>query len=55
MNYKILFIIILIFLSGCKLDTINKTIDYDNKFYTNKGFALVYSEKLLKDKITKKK
>tara|TARA_S200000501_G_C20835898_1_gene749338 strand:+ start:92 stop:844 length:753 start_codon:yes stop_codon:yes gene_type:complete len=55
MNYKIFLIIILIFLSGCKLDTINKTIDYDNKFYTNKGFALVYSEKLINDKITNKK
>ena len=58
MFYKnILFIIIFIFLSNCTTTTLvnnkmNKTIV---NAYSNKGFALIYSEDLLKQKIIDKK
>ncbi len=55
MNYRLFIILIFIILTGCKLETVSKDINFENNIYTNKGFALVYSEKLLKDKIIKKK
>jgi hypothetical protein len=55
MNYKILIILIFIIFSGCKLETVNKKVNYDNNIYVNKGFTLIYSDELIKDKITKKK
>ena len=55
MNYKIFIILIFFVLSGCKLETVNKNIIYDNNIYINKGFTLIYSEKLIKDKIISKK
>ena len=55
MNYKILIILIFIICSGCKLETVNKKVNYDNNIYVNKGFTLIYSDELIKDKITKKK
>ena len=56
MNYKILFILFLFILSACKIDTINSSkIKYNQNKYENKGFALIYSDELLKKKIIKKK
>ena len=55
MNYKIFIILIFFILSGCKLETVNKKINYDNNFYINKGFTLIYSDELIKDNITTKK
>ncbi len=55
MNYNILFFIIFIVFTGCKLETGKNNIVYDNNIYINKGFALVFSEDLIKNKIAKKK
>jgi len=55
MNYKIFIILIFFIFSGCKLETVNKKVNYDNNIYVNKGFTLIYSDELIKDKITKKK
>ena len=55
MNYKIFIILIFFTFSGCKLETVSKKINYDNNIYVNKGFTLIYSDELIKDKITKKK
>ena len=55
MNYKILIISIFFIFSGCKLETVNKKVNYNNNIYVNKGFTLIYSDELIKDKITKKK
>ena len=55
MNYKIFIIFIFFSFSGCKLDNINKKVNYDNNIFINKGFTLIYSDELIKDKITKKK
>tara|TARA_B100000963_G_C22565436_1_gene643437 strand:- start:344 stop:1102 length:759 start_codon:yes stop_codon:yes gene_type:complete len=55
MNYKIFVLLVFLIFSGCKLENIKKNINYDNNIYINKGFTIVYSEKLIKDKITKKK
>ena len=56
MNYKILFILLLFILSACKIDTINSSkIKYNQNKYENKGFALIYSDELLKKKVIKKK
>ncbi len=54
---SILFIIICIFLSNCTTKTIvnNKTNVTNVKGYSNKGFALVYSEDLYKQKVISKK
>ena len=50
MNYKIIIVFCSIFLVSCEPST--KKINYTNKFinYSNKGFALVYDEKLFKSK-----
>ena len=54
MNYKILFILLLFILSACKIDTINSSkIKYNQNKYENKGFALIYSDELLKKVIKK--
>ena len=37
MNYKIFIILIFIIFSGCKLETVNKKVNYDNNTYVNKG------------------
>ena len=55
MNYKIFIILIFFIFSGCKLETVNNKVNYDNNIYVNKGFTLIYSDELIKDKITKKK
>tara|TARA_B100001057_G_scaffold466472_1_gene523651 strand:+ start:5506 stop:6258 length:753 start_codon:yes stop_codon:yes gene_type:complete len=55
MIYRIFSILIFVIFAGCKLETVNKNIVYDNNVYTNKGFALVYSDELIKDKKIKKK
>ena len=55
MNYKIFIILIFFIISGCKLETVNKKVNYDNNIYVNKGFTLIYSDELIKNKITKKK
>ena len=55
MNYKIFIILIFFIFSGCKLETVNKKVNYNNNIYVNKGFTLIYSDELIKDKITKKK
>ena len=54
MNCKIFIILIFFIIPGCKLETINKKVNYDNNIYVNKGFTLIYSDELIKDKITKK-
>ena len=55
MNYKFLILLVFIILSGCKLETVSKKISYDNNIYINKGFTLIYSDELIKKKITTKK
>ncbi len=58
MFYKnILFISVFLFLLNCTNETLNKNkpnISLINA-YTNKGFAIVYSEKLYDQKIISKK
>ena len=57
MNYKLFFIFIFIFLNSC-VDTTNvkfsKNRIITDKF-SNKGFALIYDEDLLKKKIINKR
>jgi hypothetical protein len=55
MNYKIFLFIIFISALSCAEQT--KKINYSKKFknYSNKGFALVYDEKLFKNKFINKK
>ena len=53
---RVLFLIILLLLSNCRSDTLVK---YEPRLltvnsYSNKGFALVYNEKLYKEKIVSK-
>ena len=50
MSYKYIFILFIIFLNSCAEQ--QKKINYNKnfKFYANKGFTLVYDEKLLKKK-----
>ena len=58
MYYKILiFIVIVFFLNNCTIDTVNKNkINYDfQKKFTNKGFTLIYTDKLLENGILSKK
>jgi len=58
MNYKnFLYIIIILFLTNCSTDTVNKKkVSYDfHKKFTSKGFTLIYSDDLLKNKIISKK
>ena len=54
---NILFIIICVFLSNCTTTTLhnNKRIVTNINGYSNKGFALVYSEELYKEKKVDKK
>jgi len=58
MNYKILILIIsLFFLAGCNQENYNKkeiNLIFEEK-YTNTGFALIYNEKLRKEKKISKK
>ena len=55
MHHKFILFIVFMFLFSCE----NKSskIEYTKKFefYSNKGFALVYNDILLKDKIISKK
>jgi len=55
MNYKILFFFCFTFLLSCNEQS--KKINYSKKFnnYSNKGFTLIYDEKLFKKKIINKK
>tara|TARA_B100001741_G_scaffold149915_1_gene123746 strand:- start:491 stop:1252 length:762 start_codon:yes stop_codon:yes gene_type:complete len=55
MSYKYIFILFIIFLNSCAEQ--QKKINYNKnfKFYANKGFTLVYDEKLLKKKIVNRK
>jgi len=55
MNYKILFFFCFIFLLSCNEQS--KKINYSKKFknYSNKGFTLVYDEKLFMNKFINKK
>ena len=55
MNCKIFFVIIFIFALSCAEQT--KKINYSKKFknYSNKGFTLIYDEKLFKSKFINKK
>ena len=54
MNYKIFVFIIFIFVLSC--DKQSKNINYSKKFknYSNKGFTLIYDEKLFKKKFIDK-
>ena len=58
MNYKnYIYILTIILLNSCTIDNLstNKVIyDFHNKF-NNKGFALIYTEELYKEKIVSKK
>jgi len=55
MTYKILFFFCIIFLFSCNEQS--KKINYSKKFnnYSNKGFTLIYDEKLFKKKFINKK
>ena len=55
MSYKIFIILLFLIFSGCKLETVNKKVNYDNNIYVNKGFTLIYSDELIKEKIITKK
>ena len=58
MNYRFfLNIVIILFLNNCSTDTLNNNINsYDfHKKFTNKGFALIYTEDLFKNKKISKK
>ena len=50
MNYKIILISIFLILTSCKFNNISKNINYDDNFFSNRGFALIYSEELIKKK-----
>ena len=56
MNYKIIFIIILVFLTSCKHSN-EPRVNYKNKFvfFSNKGFAMIYTDGLLKENIVSNK
>ena len=55
MNYNLFFFIFFIFIISC--DNHSKKITYSKKFinYSNKGFTLIYDEKLFKKKLINKK
>ena len=56
MNYKKLIFLLILMLASCKIETIDSSkIIYNQNKYENKGFALIYSDDLLKKKIIKKK
>ena len=55
MNYRIVFIFLLPFLASC--DQRYTNLEYNSNFenFSNKGFALIYDDQLLKNKIVNKK
>ena len=57
MNYKYILIIFFFVISGCSTYTINNNeiISLNKNNFRNKGFALVYNDKLFKNKIISKK
>ena len=58
MNYRnFLYILIFLFFNNCTTGVLNqKKIVYDlDKKFNNKGFALIYNDKLLKNKLVSKK
>jgi hypothetical protein len=57
MNYKIFFIFFLISLNSCIENSIKITgkSDLKKQYFSNKGFALIYSEDLTLDKLVNKK
>ena len=57
MNYKYFSIIIFFLISGCSTYTItnNEIKTFDKSNFKNRGFALVYNDKLYKQKIISKK
>ena len=57
MNYKYIFIIFFFIISGCSNYAINNNeiISLNKNNFRNKGFALVYNDKLFKNKIISKK
>ena len=57
MNYKYILIIFFFVISGCSTYTIdnNEIISLNKNSFQNKGFALVYNDKLFKNKIISKK
>ena len=55
MNYKNFIILFFVILISCTSINVGKNINIDNNLYSNKGFALIFSEELIKNKkITKK-
>ena len=54
MNFKIIFILIFFFLTSCEQKYSN--LEYNSNFesFSNKGFALIYEDKLYKNKIVNK-
>ena len=57
MNYKYILIILFFVISGCTAYNVdnNETISLNKNNFRNKGFALVYNDKLFKNKIISKK
>ena len=55
MNYKNFIILFFVILISCTSNRDSKNINIDNNIYSNKGFALIFSEELIKDKKIKKK
>ena len=57
MNYKYILIIFFFVISGCSTNTINNNeiISLNKNNFQNKGFTLVYNDKLFKKKIISKK
>ena len=57
MNYKYFFIILLFIISACSTSNVtnNKVKPLNKSKFQNKGFALVYSDNLYKEKIVSKK
>ena len=55
MNYKNFTILFFVILISCTSNNVDKNINIDNKIYSNKGFALIFSEELINNKKIKKK
>tara|TARA_A100001015_G_scaffold201302_1_gene224741 strand:+ start:1937 stop:2689 length:753 start_codon:yes stop_codon:yes gene_type:complete len=55
MNYKNFIILFFVILISCTSNNVSKNINIDNNIYSNKGFALIFSEELIKNKKIKKK
>ena len=54
MNYKIIFLLLFVFIFACNQQKNDLKYTKNYEFYSNKGFTLIYNDQLLKDKIINK-